>query len=164
MEYKVTMPYIGGILSDNNYKIGKTKKKTRPIVVLWMNELSDKVSKLEIPQAGNYGISLWGKFWDERRPDLANLHKVIGDALQKGLAVNDKTFFFVDKGYELGIFEMELEITIRPITEESIAQAIRDKTYVGVETGRIVSEFLNILEVSKDNPDWTTERTGRVSE
>ena len=114
MEYKVVMPYIGGILSDNNYKIGKTKKKTRPIVILWMNELEEKVRVLGIEKASNYRVELWGRFWDERRPDLANLHKVIGDALKKVL-IDDKYFFFYDKGYELGVFEMELEITVVPV-------------------------------------------------
>ena len=115
MEYKVTMQYMGGILTDNNYKIGKTKKKTRPLVILWMDELVGKVKALNVEEANNYSIGLYGKFWDERRPDLANLHKVIGDALERGLGVNDKAFFFTDKGYELGIFEMELEITIIPV-------------------------------------------------
>ncbi len=116
MEYKVVMPYLGGILTDNNYKIGQAKRKTRPMVVIWMNELAKKVEELEVPRHGNYIIELWGRFWDERRPDLANLHKVIGDSLKKVL-VDDKHFFFVDKGYELGKFEQELEITIRPIVD-----------------------------------------------
>ena len=114
MEYKVVVPYMGGILTDNNYKIGKAKKKTRPIVVIWMNELAEKVRKLEVPVSQSYRIELYGKFWDERRPDLANLHKVIGDSLKKVL-IDDKHFFFYDKGYELGKFEMELEITIVPL-------------------------------------------------
>ena len=127
MEYKVTLPYIGGILSDNNYKIGKSRRKTRPMVVIWMNDLAEKVAKLDIPKFDNYTIELWGKFWDERRPDLANLHKVIGDSLKKVLT-DDKHFLFVDKGYELGKFEQELEITITPITAEGMEQSMREET------------------------------------
>lgn len=149
MDYKVVMPYIGGILTDNNYKIGRTRRKTRPIVTLWMRELAEKVQQLEVPQADSYRVGLFGRFWDERRPDLANLHKVIGDSLKRVL-IDDKHFFFYDRGYELGKFEMELEITIIPVTE--------NVTYIGHETGRVVSEFLNTLEVSKDDPNWIKER------
>jgi len=117
MEYKVVMPYLGGILTNNNYKIGRKKRKTRPLVVIWMDELAEKVRKLEVPECGEYQVELYGKFWDERRPDLHNLHKVIGDALQRGLAKDDKNLFFNDRGYELGVFEMELEITIIPREE-----------------------------------------------
>ena len=154
MDYKVVMPYLGGILSDNAYKIGRTKRKTHPMVILWMRELAEKAEALCIPQAESYRIGLYSKFWDERRPDLSNLHKVIGDALQRGLAINDKAFFFSDLGYELGKFEPELEITITPLIEKN--------TYIGVETGRITSEFLNTLEVSKDDPNWTAESLVRT--
>ena len=108
--YKVVMPYIGGILSENAYKWGT--RGTKPFVKRWMRELAGKVKELDIPQVGSYEIELFGRFTDERRPDLSNLHKVIGDALQKGLGVNDKTFRFVDKGYSLGHLSPELEITI----------------------------------------------------
>jgi len=114
LEYKVTMPYIGGILTDNNYKIGKFKRKTRPMVIMWMNDLAERTAKLDIPKASGYVISLYGKFWDNRHPDLANLHKVVGDALKKVL-IDDKHYIFRDKGLELGKFEQELEITITPL-------------------------------------------------
>ena len=133
MDYKVTMPYLGGILTDNNYKIGRTKRNTRPIVVLWMNELAEKVQALCIPPADSYRIGIYGKFWDERRPDLANLHKVMGDALARGLAINDKAFLFSDLGYELGKFEMELEITITPL--ESLV-----KTFQAELSARVLSD------------------------
>ena len=111
MKYVVTMPYIGGILSENAYKFFATRG-TKPFVKLWMKELAEKVKKLDVPQAENYEIRLYGKFTDERRPDLSNLHKVVGDALQVGLSVNDKHFRFIDEGYELGHVDPELVITI----------------------------------------------------
>lgn len=111
MEHKVTMSYIGGILSENAYKF--QTRGTKPFVKLWMNELADKVRELPVDKSDTYEIRLFGKFWDERRPDLSNLHKVIGDALEKGLGVNDKHFLFVDEGVSLGHIDPELVITIR---------------------------------------------------
>lgn len=118
MNYTVVMPYLGGVLSENSYKFHT--RKTKPVVRLWMKELSEKVESLNIPEADGYTIGLYGKFWDGRGiPDLSNLHKVIGDALkktrtQKGLGIDDQAFLFVDKGYELGKFDPELIITIEP--------------------------------------------------
>lgn len=111
MEYKIAMPYIGGILSENAYK-WKTRG-TKPIVKIWMRELADKVRELDIPRVESYEIGVFGKFTDERRPDIPNLFKVISDAIEDGLGVNDKNFRLVDKGYELGHFDPELEITIK---------------------------------------------------
>ena len=125
MEYKVTLPYIGGILTDNNYKIGKSKK-TRPMVSMWMSELAEKVRELNIPVSENYEISLYGRFWDERHPDLANLHKVVGDSIKKVL-IDDKYFIFRDKGLETGKLEQELDIYITPIEEN------KDKKLVTLE-------------------------------
>lgn len=46
-------------------------------------------------------IQLSGRFMDKRVPDLANLHKVIGDALEAALGINDKHFLFRDLGYTI---------------------------------------------------------------
>lgn len=117
MEYKIVMPYIGGVLSDNSYKFGN--KATKPYVRLWMKELETKVVLQGIPiTRDKYEIGLFGRFWDERRPDLSNLHKVIGDSIKKGLSVDDKYFLYKDEGYELGVMEQELVITIR-ISDEN---------------------------------------------
>jgi len=122
MEYKVVMPYIGGVLSENAYKY--LTKRTKPFVRLWMCELAEKAEQLNIPESKGYTIELYGKFWDlNGTPDLSNLHKVIGDALKKtkqwnGLGIDDKNFLFVDKGYELGKFDPELEITIKSLAEK----------------------------------------------
>ena len=117
MGFKIVMPYLGGILSDNNYKF--LSKATKPIVNLWKRELAKKVEALKVPEAVGYEIRLFGRFTDERRPDLSNLHKVIGDSLKKtkkwvGLGVDDKHFGFVDIGYNLGAIDPEIEITIIP--------------------------------------------------
>lgn len=115
--YKIVMPYIGGILTDNQYKF--LSKRNKPIVTMWKRELAAKVEALEVPKAESFEIRLRGFFPDERRPDLSNLHKVIGDALKKttvqaGLGIDDKFFFFVDVGYQTGKLDPELEIEIVP--------------------------------------------------
>ena len=115
-QFQVEVPYIGGILSKNSskYPLGRGLK---PFVKMWMKELRDKVKSLEVPTSQVYRIGLYGKFTDERRPDLANLHEVIGDAL-KGpgcLGVDDRQFIFEDKGWELGYFDPTLIISIEPI-------------------------------------------------
>jgi hypothetical protein len=85
-----------------------------------MNELAEKVESQDIPKAKEYEIHLYGKFTDERRPDLSNLHDVLADALKKrkghlGLGIDDKYFKIVDDGYELGKWDPELIISIVPI-------------------------------------------------
>ena len=110
MEYSVTVPYIGGILTDNAYKF--QTRGTRPIVKMWMKELASKVKELGIPEAASYKVGVFGKFTDERRPDISNLFKCISDAIEKGLGINDKHFLMQDMGYELGHFDPELVITI----------------------------------------------------
>jgi len=116
MAYKIVMPYIGGILTDNNYKIGKQRKRTHPMVRMWMNELAEKVREQNIPKANFYEVGLFGHYYDERRPDNTNLFKVLADALkaEDALDVDDKWFRLSDKGYELGYFEQELIIEIEP--------------------------------------------------
>jgi Holliday junction resolvase RusA-like endonuclease len=110
MEYKVVMPYIGGVLSENAYK-WKTRGTKWP-VKFWMAELADKVRQLSIPLADKYEVGVFGRFTDERRPDISNLFKVVSDAIEAGLGVNDKYFRMVDRGYKLGYLDPELEITI----------------------------------------------------
>ena len=117
MEFKVSMPYIGGILSDNSYKF--LNKNTRPIVTLWKKDLASQVEDLGVPEAKAYEIQVYGKFTDERRPDVSNLFKVIGDALKKtnqykGLGIDDKHFHLKDMGCELGHVDPVIEITIVP--------------------------------------------------
>ena len=110
MEHTIVMPYIGGILSENNYKF-KTRG-TKPFVKMWMGELAEKVRELDITKCETYEVGVFGKFTDERRPDISNLFKVVADAVEKGLGINDKYFRLVDKGYSLGHFDPELVITI----------------------------------------------------
>ena len=63
-------------------------------------------------------IRLYGKFRDNRGkrkiyvPDLANLHKQIGDAVEAALGIDDREFRFVDEGYEQGEPEPHLIIRI----------------------------------------------------
>jgi len=112
MDYKITIDYIGGVLSDNNFKF--QTRGTKPFVRMWMRELEDKVRIANIPQVGKYTIIISGFFTDERRPDLSNLHKVIGDSIKKGLSVDDKYFSYRDGEVKLGYVDPYLEIIIIP--------------------------------------------------
>jgi len=111
---KIIMPYIGRVLSVNYYKVvgrgGVKTNRTKPETERWMGELADKVRGL--PFGSNLTIKLFGKFRDERVPDLSNLHKVIADAVAEGLGVDDKDFKFVDLGYETGCLRPVLEIEL----------------------------------------------------
>ena len=118
MEFKVVMPYLGGILSDNNYKF--LNKATKPIVTIWRKELAQKVEALDIPEVEEYEVEVYGRFLDERRPDIPNLFKVILDGLKKtkmykGLGVDDKHIHPRDAGYKLGYQDPEIVITIWPL-------------------------------------------------
>ncbi len=112
-EYKIVMPYIGGILSKNAYK-WKTRG-TKPSVRAWMNQLAIKVKYVDIPKTDKYEVEVFGMFTDERRPDISNLFIVISDSVAKGLGVNDKHFKLIDKGYQVGVFDPVVEITIIPV-------------------------------------------------
>jgi len=110
MKYEIVMPYIGGVLSENAYKM--PTRGTKWVVKRWMRELAQKVALLGMEDGKTYRIGVHGKFCDERRPDISNLFKVISDAIQFGSGVNDKNFRMVDEGYETGCLNPELVITI----------------------------------------------------
>ena len=115
--YEIVMPYIGGILSENSYKM--LTRGTKPFVKRWMRELATAVKELDIPKSESYEVGIFGRFTDERRPDVSNLFKITLDAIEKGLGVNDKHFRAVDKGYNLGHLDPELVITIEPLGGEN---------------------------------------------
>ena len=110
MEYKVEMPYIGGVISKNDFKWGRGTKKE---VKFWMGELAGKVRELGIPKFFKYEVGIFGKFHDERRPDMQNLFEVVSDAVEDGLGVNDKNFIIADDGYSVGWERPILVIRIR---------------------------------------------------
>jgi hypothetical protein len=57
-------------------------------------------------------ISVRGRFVDNRRPDISNLFKIISDAVQDGLGVNDKYFRLHDDGYATGFENPYLVIRV----------------------------------------------------
>jgi len=110
-EWKIKMPYIGGILTDNSYK--NSKRGTRPVVKWWMRVLELETKTLGIPLLGCYVIDVFGEFKNESRPDIPNLFKVISDSIERGLGVNDKYFRVRDAGYSVGHLKQQIIITIR---------------------------------------------------
>lgn len=101
MTVQLPMPYIGKVLSVNHYKF--KNMRTKPECRQWMSALTITANyhlgkaKVKYPPV----IHLSGVFKDRRScPDLHNLHKVIGDALQPVLG-NDREFRFVDEGYTI---------------------------------------------------------------
>jgi len=100
------MPYIGKRLSVNHY-MGKNKYGAMfiyPEVVQWMQALTARAnyhlrnSKVKLPPT----IHLSGIFKDKRSMiDLSNGHKIISDALEQSLGINDREFRFVDEGYTI---------------------------------------------------------------
>ena len=84
--------------------------------------MASKVEALDIPEAEKYEIVVYGRFTDERRPDISNLFKVILDGLKKtnrwrGLGIDDKHMVARDGGYTLGHFDPEIEIEIVPLVK-----------------------------------------------
>jgi len=115
----ITMPYIKD-LSVNSYKImgrgGRHTTATKPHVTEWMNELADKIREHELFNEF-FGtpatIYVKGFFVDDRAPDIHNLAKVICDAIEPAIGVNDKNIRFKDEGYETGyISDPHLEIEL----------------------------------------------------
>lgn len=110
---KIRIPYRKG-LSENSYKIGKTKV-TKKHVKIWMSELVDCIR--QDPDFDSFfgnpvKIKLYGYFTDNRCPDLSNLHKVIGDAVEDALGMNDRYFRFEDLGFETGHYREMLGIEL----------------------------------------------------
>jgi len=102
MIVEIPMPYIGSCLSVNHYKVGKyyTRRETAE----WMLALQAQAryhlrnSVVKFPPI----IHLSGIFKDKRScPDLHNLHKTIGDALEPAFGINDREFRFIDEGYTI---------------------------------------------------------------
>lgn len=111
---KVVVPYIGGVLSVNAYKVrgrsGVQTNKTKEVVRLWMNELTEKVKGFE--HNGSLTVSVFGKFIDSRVPDMDNLAKVILDAIKVGVGLDDRNIKYVSLGYDTGYSRPVLEITL----------------------------------------------------
>ena len=114
MEHKVVMPYIGFHLSVNAMKIMRRGRRgpNFPEVDDWMSELASKVEHLRDKLKLPIKVRLFGRFRDERHPDLHNLHKALGEGLEMGLGVNDKNMLISDEGFELGHMNQELVITL----------------------------------------------------
>lgn len=128
---RVRAPYFGE-LSVNSYKViakgGKKTSATKPAVKDWMVDVADMVRAQAVFLYGNeYGsfvipmdkyipnpitVRLWGKFKDERVPDMDNLAKVTLDAIKVGLGVDDKYLKYIPVGYEIGYEVPVLEIEI----------------------------------------------------
>jgi len=124
----IEMRYIGKNLSVNHYKW--KGRFTKPEVQVWMEDLA---SIIQIAAGHNrtmlkqhdfvppISVRIDGFFRDKRHPDLSNLNKVVLDAVQQGLGINDKHFRAQD-GYVAVAKEHtqpSLRITIEQIKEVS---------------------------------------------
>lgn len=114
----VTMKYIGRILSVNYYRT--QNRYTGGLVIRhkverWMEDLA-WVVEFELgkkPPKPPIKILVEGYFKDNRSvPDLANLHYVIGNAVQNGLSINDREFRFQDGDVKVGLHEPVIKITV----------------------------------------------------
>jgi len=110
---RIKISYLGGILSVNAYK--RSNFSTKGVVKAWRTKLSEEIRNSNIPPGKSYYVGVRGLFRDERRPDVSNLFKVISDAIQDGLQVNDKHFQLHDEGYEIGHEKQMIQITIYPL-------------------------------------------------
>ena len=112
-ELKVEMPYIGKALSVNYYHMrfgSRVTTKIRPEVKLWMSQLTEEVKEFE--HQGDVTVSVFGKFMDERVPDLDNLAKVILDAIKVGINLDDRYIKYRALGYGTGFVKPKLVITL----------------------------------------------------
>ena len=115
MEYRVVMPYIGFRLSVNAMKIvrnGRRVHRNWPEVDEWISKLASKVEPFRGKLKTPIKVGLFGRFTDNRHPDLHNLHKALGEGLEMGLRINDKDMLISDKGFELDHEFQELVITL----------------------------------------------------
>lgn len=113
MALVVEMPYIGKSLSVNYYQVRfgtRQTTKVRPEVKLWMSQLTEKVRGFE--HQGVVTVSVFGKFIDERVPDLDNLAKVTLDAIKVGINLDDRHIRFRSEGYSTGFVSPKLVITL----------------------------------------------------
>ncbi len=110
----IDMEYIGGVLSVNHYKY--QGRFTKPSVRQWMDELALVISQIARDKKFKPPVTIKvdGFFADQRAtPDLHNLHKVIGDAVEQGLGINDRDFRFQDGEVEIGANKPWLRITLK---------------------------------------------------
>lgn len=114
----VSVPYPGAIISINHYKDQRSHgHHTRVEATRWMNNLAlmarAEANRLGIEVKPPLIIRLSGWFKDWRSvPDLHNLHKVIGDALQQAFFVNDQLFRFEDGEIAVGTHDPMLRIEV----------------------------------------------------
>jgi len=98
-------------------RAGRRTHRNRPEVDDWMFTLASKVEHLRGKVKPPIKVRLFGKFRDNRHPDLDNLWKVVFDSLERGLGINDKHFIPISEGFELGHGKQELVITLEVASE-----------------------------------------------
>jgi len=93
----IEMPYINN-LSVNSYRLSSRKGSTYSIknsVKGWMVELARKVSVYQGLVQTPVFVTVSGTFKNKAsEPDMHNLDKVLCDALEMGLKLNDRSFRF----------------------------------------------------------------------
>ena len=119
----ISWPYVDAKTCSVNHCYTRTRKGGRALrkkAKKWRDNLAlQMVAALKgvaNPPSPPITIYLHGHFAKKRKPpDLSNLHKLIGDAVQAATGINDREFRWHDLGYRVGGSAKEafLRITIR---------------------------------------------------
>jgi len=119
----ISWPYVDAQTCSVNHCYTRTRTGGRALrweAEKWRDDLAmvikPALQRVPNPPRPPIEIYLYGHFVNKRAcPDLANLHKLIGDAVQAATGINDREFRWHDLGYRVGGSAKEafLRITIR---------------------------------------------------
>lgn len=107
-------------------RAGRRTHRNFPEVDEWMDNLAEKASEIKDEVTVPLTVKVLGQFRDGRHPDLHNLHKIIGDGLEKGLNINDKDMLIRDEGVEEGHTFPGLDITLEWIGRQKILHTCKE--------------------------------------
>jgi len=119
----ISWPYVDAQTCSVNHCYTRTRKGGRALrkgAQKWRDNLALQIMAaipaVPVPPSPPIHILLYGHFVNKRAcPDLSNLHKLIGDAVQAATDINDREFRWHDLGYRVGGSAREafLRITIK---------------------------------------------------
>lgn len=112
----VRPPYTGSVISVNHYRYPRSPHLL-PEAKKWQGDLTLMV-RAETNRVGAQfespvHIRLTGRYRNKRLScDYDNLHKVIGDAIEAAIGINDKEFRWQNAEPEYGVQQPEIVIEI----------------------------------------------------